>query len=139
MYSNGNLAIYDSNFTDSQFGLWVDGGNAYVKNSVAENNAYGFYIFEANAVIEDSVARANSAAGFYMRTNNLSLIRDEAVQNAVGLNTVGGFTEFAYCNIAQNTTAAIEVVGGTVTGASPGTSVVSGAVSGMLGTAVTLQ
>ncbi len=138
--SNGKLGIYDSHFSDNSFGVFIDTtGNAYIKNNLADRTNIGFEIDPGNAVIEDSAAVANLIAGFDNSGGSLSLIRDQAVQNAFGILANAGSTQFASCNIAQNTTYAIYMDGGTVTGSSPGTSVVSGAIFGSLGTAVTLQ
>ena len=139
---NSSLSVYDSHFSNigGGSGVLVQGGNAYVKGTTADNNGVGFSVTAGSAVIEDSVARYSGNAGFFvLNTGALSMVRDAAVQNLAGVRVSAGNLQFAYCNIAQNTAYAIDVEGGTVTGSSPGTSVVQGTINGTLGTAATLQ
>lgn len=50
--------------------------------------------------------------------------RDESVQNEIGISSQGGSTQFACCNITQNSIG-LETSGGALTGTSPGASVVN--------------
>ncbi len=139
--SSGNLRIYDSQFSDSGGGVFIDTtGNIYIKDAHADHNGNGFVAMQGNAVIEESEALSNNAYGFAIQGGSLSLIRDEATQNGIGIGALGGSTQFTYCNIAKNTADAIDIEGGgTITGSNPGTSIVSGGTSGSLGTAATLK
>ena len=139
--SSGSLAIYDSHVSgNGNAGLGLSTGSVYVKNTIFDYNEYGFAQVGGNVVVEDSAAVGNSVAGFDNGGGSLSLVRDEAVWNGVGIvNRVGGSTQFAYSNISQNTNYAINVMGGTISGSNLGTSVVSGTVSGSLSTAVNLR
>ena len=144
LQGSGGLAIFDSYLSNNaNCGLLVNsagGTTAYVKSTVADHNGYGFAQSWARVVIEDSAARYNANAGFWVNGGSLlSLIRDEAVHNSIGIQAVGGTTQFAYSNITQNTNYAIVVAGGIIAGSNPGTSVVSGSISGLLGTASMLQ
>jgi len=139
--SSGSLAVYDSYFSgNGNTGLLVGPGSTtvYVKNTVADHNPFGFAQQAGNVVIENSTATGNTI-GILNEGGALSLIRDESVGNGIGVATAGGSTQFAYSNITQNTTNAIDVSGGTIAGSSPGTSVVSGSMTGSLATPVNLR
>ncbi len=136
---SGNLGIYDSHFIDSIEGVVINTtGNAQIKNTLANHDSIGFLVDAGNVAVEDSAAVGNSSYGFANFGGSLSLTGDEVVQNNFGIVSFGGSTQFAYCNIAQNLTA-IFVSSGTVTGSNPGSSIVSGTISGTLGTAAMLK
>ena len=138
--SSASFAIYDSYISDNAVGLSFAGtGNGFVKNTIFDHNQDGFTQAWGDVVVEDSAVRSNSNAGFNALGGALSLIRVDVVQNGIGINATGGTTQFSYSNITQNTNYAIKVAGGTVAGSNPGTSVVSGSVSGSLAAAVSLQ
>lgn len=139
--SSGNLAIYDSRFSDNGIGVSIQtAGNVYVKNTVADHNGDGFSLWTGNVVIEDSAVSSNTQFGLETGGGVLSLIRDQVIQNGTGIYAAEGAIQIANCNFAQNSTYAIQLIDGTVTGSNSGTSVVIGTINnGPLGTAVTLK
>jgi hypothetical protein len=139
--SGGNLAINDSQLNDCAVGLYQNAGNAYVRNTkFNNNNGAGAESVSAHMTIVDSSAQYNNV-GFAAFGGTVSLQNDRIVFNGDGISVAfGGTLDFANCLIAGNTNSYVNT-SSTVTGSSPGTSLIAPgqSSSGSLGTAIAFQ
>ncbi len=141
-FPSGSLAIYDSHLNDDVTGLAVSGGNVYVHTTGFDHNTMeGLAQTAGSVVIADSSAYYNGT-GFATAGGTLSLVRDQAVLNGVGIGAANGGTilQLSYCIIAQNTTFSYLITtGGAISGSNPATSIIAGSGSGTLSAATALQ
>ena len=141
--TGGQLVITNSVFRDcGSDGLLVTAGSIDVRGSAFINNSSaGLLVGSASAVAVDSVASHNGADGFATRLGGtLRLVRDEAVFNDIGFFASPSSTlTFEYSLASDNSTDAF-INNGTMSGSSPGTSLLGGGTGGTtLSTADTLQ
>jgi len=126
--SGGNLAVYGSKFTDcGHDGLVLDapGSRAYVHGTEFDNNANaGADTARGHITIADSSAHYNGT-GFYANGGNMELYGARAIYNVYGLVATGGALYLADCLIADNAYSYVIVSPGTISGSSPGTTLIS--------------
>jgi len=134
MNAPGDLAIYDSRFTDNAQGMVVEDSlaNVYVHHTSFDNNAWGVYAGEGVTVVTDGSAHFNGTGGFGSDGGGLVLARDRSVFNYYGI--VQG--QFSSCSIAFSTLYSYAEV---PTGTSPGSSVVIGSGNNTLASPSVLQ
>jgi len=142
---DGNLAMYNSQILDNGHdGLHLDaaGARAYVNGTGFDNNTYAGGDSELGKLtIADSSAHTNGV-GFLSNGGTVTLDNDRAIFNNVGLEvTAAGRLHFAGCLLSENTTAWKAAAGGTLSGSSPGTTLIAPgqASSGTLAAGTTLQ
>jgi len=139
--SGGGLAIYNSQFNDNQnAGILISNSSAsaYVQDTGFDHNATGVQVTAGSVTVANSFAHFNTT-GFDVSGGTLVLTGDDSVLNGTGITvSASGTAQFTRCLISQNTTA-YNLSGGTVSGSTPGTTVITGPTSGTLGTATPLQ
>ena len=140
----GKLAVYGSIFNDNaNAGIEVNNASAfaYVHGSSFDHNFIAVAVGAGSATVADSDAE-NSFGAFHAFAGTLTLVNDRAISNGTALIVESGATlYFAGCLIANNGTAYNIVSGGTMSGTSPGTSLIAPGqtLTGTLGTAIVLQ
>jgi hypothetical protein len=126
--AGGDLAIYDSKINDcGHDGLLLQaaGARAYVHNTGFDNNDFaGADSAQGLLTLADSYAHSNYI-GFYADGGRVELYGDHAVFNVVGLVATSGSLYFADCLIADNTDSYVIVTPGTISGSTPGTTLIS--------------
>ncbi len=135
-----NVSLYDSKVSDNgSSGFYANAANAYVHNTTFEHNSAGVLAIAGHVVIARSSALYNTQ-GFDSGGAALVLDGDTASSNTYGLYAASGNVRFAHCVVSGNTYAYV-VVGGTLSGSNPGTSLIEPgqATIGALSTATTLN
>lgn len=132
-----HLVVSNSVFRDcGNNGLTVTAGSAYVRgSSFLHNGATGLVVASpGSAVVVDSVASHNASDGFTAFSGTLRLVRDEDVFNNTGIFVdVVATANFEYSLVSDNTSSPFIVeAGGTLSGSSPGTSLIVGSGTGTL-------
>jgi hypothetical protein len=141
---SGNLAIYSSAINDNaSAGLVLSNASAsaYVDDTSFDSNGTAVIVNPGTATIADSSAEFNST-GFFATGGTMTLTNDHISFNGVGLETTSGGTfYFANCLLSNNTESYVIAAGTTMSGTSPGTSLIApGQISsGTLATATALQ
>jgi hypothetical protein len=151
----GTLFMQDSdvrNCGDSGLRVQNSGTTAFVRNSNFSLNAFaGAEADEGTTVTVANSTANHNGTGFYSNGGGLSSIsvlalsNDYAVANTTGMATTGSnsLILFDHVLVTQNGTGASITPDTTMTGTSPGTSLIVGNtttdVSGMIGTATVLQ
>jgi len=137
--AGGNVAIYDSRFTDNNYGLLAGAARGFIHNTSFDHNTTAGV--SGNVVVADSSAHYNGA-GFESAGNTLLLAGDQAISNSVGISavTAGAMMQFSSCSIVQNSLYAYSVASSAaVSGTSPGASAMTGGTNGSLSTASSLR
>jgi len=138
----GNLAIYDSRFTDNAYGLAVlnAASQAFVHHTSFDHNTFGgVYTPSGVATVTDSSAHFNNAG--FSSGGTLVLSRDQSVLNVSGLSAVNvsATMQFSACSIALNSLYSYSTNAATISGSTPGTSLVNGTTNGSLSAPGVLQ
>jgi hypothetical protein len=148
MDASGDLALYDSRFTDNGSGLAVFSPLAKVyvhKTSFDHNYSAGVYLFDGApgaAVVTDASAHFNGTGFDAYVSGVMVLAADRSVFNGYGIGIGVYSVQYASCSVALNTQSSYKFpnAGGDVPdGTSPGTSLVSGPALGWEATPTTLQ
>ena len=144
MGAAGDLAIYDSRFTDNANGLAVGNGSAYVyarNTSFDHNSNAGLYAPDGVGTASDSSAHFNGT-GFDATGGALVLRGDRSAMNSMGIAAAGAsaVARFDACSVALNTLYSYNATsGGTAAGTSPGSTIMRGAGNGSLAGATVLK
>jgi len=133
----GDLAIYDSRFTDNGAGLALGSARAYVRNTSLDNNSFAGAL-GGGAVVTASSAHFNGTG--FLEAGGMLLRGDRSVFNGTGMEASSRVLQFSSCSVALNTEFSYNSgSGGTVVGTSPGSSVIIGAGNGTLASPTVLQ
>jgi hypothetical protein len=135
---SGNLAVDDSRISDSLYGLYQTGGEAYVRNTEFDHNSFGALSSAGHMTIGDSSVHY-CGGGFAAFGGTVALYNDRIIFNTNGITSEeDGTLYFANCFISGNTHS-YYISGGTIASSSPGTNLITpGQLAlGTLSTAVT--
>jgi len=138
-YATVGVTIEDSRFNDNKNGVELDyygsPQTAYLRNvSFDHNSSVGVSVGQGTTVVSNSAAHYNGA-GIYSYGGPVVIRGVKAVSNKSGI-LASGFApavQFSSCSVALNTLYSYTVdSGGTVSGSSPGSSLVVGPANGSL-------
>ena len=142
----GSLSIYRSALNDNTAaGVAVGNVSSFVlvNGSSFDHNGNGVTVSAGNAtVVNSSVSHSANTNAFLASGGALTLFNDRVLANNIALGaSSGGTLFFSNCFMENNTTAYDVGAGGSITGTSPGTSLIEPGqtTSGSLATAVALQ
>jgi len=143
MAAAGDLAIYDSRFTDNLYGLIVMNGSArvYVRNTSFDHNKMSGVSAEGATAAAGASAHFNET-GFTTNGGTWVLARDVAALNSgygIGGLSPSALGQFASCSVALNTVFSYTTYNSSLSGTSPGSTLAIGTASGTLASPTILQ